>query len=379
VFCVDADGGALCEARKSLSPLLPRGVKFIHTDFLTWAEQTSAVFDCIVMNPPFAGGKAHWRLANVPVSSDKSRFMPTEIAFLSRAIELLREGGRLLAIVPCSVIMSESAQWLRDSLGASGAIRFVHELPPRSFPHVESRMYLFVFDKGRKQRKIILYNHDLTTPERLDLYLTSKSRVERLDFGYHQARSKLARLRDHDTYGWRDLGELAVVLRGDIASPQGPRCAVHTVDYDNGFWRRSDRHSVSAARNREHTIRRGDILVKRVARDCCRTFGISCGLQGMPCSDCVLIVRPITPSISMRLLFALRALFELRWSSPLIERGTGASYISQASLLKMSVPIDLCQCCRASFTSFVLAQKRECSEASRRIIRQVARHIDRYS
>ena len=78
---------------------------------------------------------------------EPARFMPLEAAFLCRALELLADGGRLLAIVPCSVVMSESLQWLREELLSQGAIRFVHELPPRSFPGVDSRMYLLVLQQ----------------------------------------------------------------------------------------------------------------------------------------------------------------------------------------------------------------------------------------
>ncbi len=381
VSCIDSDAGAISQAENALCPLLPAGVSYINADFLTWSQGTSSVFDCIVMNPPFAAGKSHLRQVRLPHQlcglARGDRFMPLEAAFVCRAIQLLRESGRLLAVLPCSIVMSQSTQWLRDLLLEIGAVRFVHELPPRSFPNVESRMYLFVFDKGVRQRKIILFNHDLAAPERLDLWLRDESRIERLDFGYHRAAERLESLIRHERFGWRALGDMVVILRGDINSPLGPTCAVHTSDYSNGFWRRSNRHKSSTFRNWEHTIRRGDLLVKRVGRNCHRSFGRALSLQGMPCSDCVFMVRPRDSGISTRLLFSLQVLFELEWSKPLLERGTGASYISHESLLKIRIPTKLHECFPKSYASFVSAQKGRSGKRLRRAVRYAACRIDR--
>ncbi len=383
LFCIDSDTRAISQAEDALCPLLPAGVSYVNADFLTWSQRASSIFDCVVMNPPFAAGKSHLRQVRLPHHlhgvAGGGRFMPLEAAFVCRAIELLREGGRLLAVLPCSIVMSQSTQWLRDLFLEVGAVRFVHELPPRSFPNVESRMYLFVFDKGVRQRKIILFNHDLAAPERLDLWLTNDSRVERLDFGYHRAAERLERLIHRKRFGWRALGDMVAVLRGDIDSPLGPACAVHTSDWSNGFWRRSDRHRSSTFRNRERTIRRGDLLVKRVGRNCHRTFGRPLCLQGIPCSDCVLIVRPRDSGMSTRLLFSLQTLFDLEWSTPLVERGTGASYISHESLLKLRIPAKLPECFPKSYASFVSAQNGRSPERSRRAVRYAACRIARYA
>jgi len=382
VYCVDSDAKAICQLERDLRPLVPSGVRYVNADFLSWSQTKGLPgFDCIVMNPPFAASKS--QLRRMRLSHDmsdpggKGRFMPLEAAFVCRAIDLLKDDGRLLAVLPCSIVMSLSTQWLRDLLLKAGAIRFVHELPPRSFPNVESRMYLFVFDKSARQRKIVLFNHDLAAPERLDLWLSKTNPIKRFDFGYHRAAENLHGLMSHERFGWQRLTELAVILRGDIASPLGPTLAVHTSDYANGFWRRSERHQKSTSRDPEHTIQRADLLVKRVGRNCHKTFGRPLSLQGMPCSDCVLIVRPRDFGISTRLLFSLQTLFELTWSKPLLERGTGASYVSHESLLEMSIPTRLDECFPKTYASFVAAQKGRSPYQSRRAVCYAARRIAR--
>ncbi|HEX4147069.1 MAG TPA: N-6 DNA methylase [Pirellulales bacterium] len=382
VFCVDLDETAISRLPSALRARLPRSAAYINADFLSWSHSADLPsFDCIVMNPPFAAGKPSLRRVVLSrelrrVAAD-DRFMPLEAAFVCRAVDLLREGGRLLAVLPCSVVMSQNTQWLRNLLLGAGAIRFVHELPPRTFPGVESRMYLFVFDKGMPQRKIVLFNHDLADPERLDLWLRKDRLIERLDFGHHRAFQMLNRLMLHRRFGWQAVGDVAVVLRGDVGSPQGVTCAVHTSDYDGGFWRRSGRHKKSAVRRKDHAIRRGDLLVQRVGRDCHRTFGRPTNLETMPCSDCVLLVRPNAPELSTRLLFSLRAIFELPWAKPLLERGTGASYVSHAGLLKIPVPMRLSECFPKTYASFVESQRRRSQTASRHAVQYAARALER--
>lgn len=377
VFCVDSDEHAISQVRQGLSSELPTGVRYVNDDFLTWSQGKKSSFDCIVMNPPFAATKSELRWMQISDTlhgvASRDRFMPLEAAFVCRAIELLRNQGRLLAVLPCSIIMSETTQWLRDALFRTGAIRFVHELPPRTFPNVESRMYLFVFDKGSRQRKITLFNHDLADPERLELWL-GRTRFERLDFGYYRAADKLKLLLDNKRFGWKSLEDVADVFRGDMDSPEGPKNAVHTSDYSNGFWLPSERHKSTSAGLR---IQRGDLLVRRVGRNCYKSFGRPVSLQGMPCSDCVLIVRPKESRNSTRLLFSLQVIGELSWSKSLIERGTGASYVSHESIRKIAVPMNLHECYPKTFEAFVAAQHRRSSKKSRRAVSYAAGRLDR--
>ena len=265
--------------------------------------------------------------------------MPLEAAFVWHAIELLKRGGRLLAVLPCSIVMGETTQWLRDYMLSIGAVRAVHELPPRCFPGVESRMYLMVFDKGISSQRIELLNHDLREPERIVLDVQEPPGTTRLDFGYVSAALRLQRLLRRKRLDWRKLGTVATFWRGDIESPLGPRVAVHSTDYSSGFWTASERHRRSVAKESSRVIRRGDLLITRVGRNAHDTIGSAIGLQGMPCSDCVVAIRPNNSRESLRLLFALRALLHQGWAKPLLERGTGASYISQRSLADLQIPM----------------------------------------
>lgn len=357
VFCVDSDRETVREVAERFRDSLPIGTSFVHSDFLTWsASADTPSFDCIVMNPPFAATKSKFRClepgARLGGISQTVHYMPLEAAFVCRALDLLEAGGRLLAILPCSIVMSESLQWLRDELLARGAIRFVHELPPRTFPAVESRMYLMVFDKGRRQRRIALLNHDLHEPERLKIGSTIGT-VARLDFGHANASLSIDQLQRFDYLKLTPLSSVARVIRGDINSPLGARCAVHTTDFRDGFWRALGRHDPSVVRSEERTLKRGDILISRVGRNAHLSCSIGIRLTGMACSDCTLIVRPSRFDQRWKILFALRIVLSQKWIKPLLMRGTGASYISHRSLLELPIPMGACEKYPLEFASFL--------------------------
>lgn len=330
------------------------------------------------MNPPFGATKAslHQMVWNDPIAPSglRTRYLPLEAAFVCRAIELLEEHGRLLAVLPCSLPTSDSLRWLREEMLSAGAVRFVHELPSRTFPGVESRMYLLVFEKGAKQSRIELLNHDLHEPERLSLSLTDNS-GPRLDFGYANAWQTIARLQSIKWLKWCTIGDVAHVIRGDIDSPLGPTCAIHSTDFCEGFWKPSERHRRDVVRSDDRRVRRGDILMQRVGRSACRSAGKGIGLQGMACSDCVLILRPKKSGTSLRLLFALRAILSNAWARPLVERGTGATYISSNSLLDLPIPMGVCDRYPAQFRRFADAEKSQSASRSFAVVSNIAQRL----
>ena len=380
ITCLDSDADALADLGKHKDLMSCGQVIRIHADFLGWSvRDTLEGFDCIFMNPPFSAKKAHLRKSfekwNFDFGIGNLRYMPIEAAFLCKAIGMLGHGGRLLCVVPCSIVMSESLEWIRRLLSESGAIRFVHELPSGSFPGVESRMYLLVFDKGANPGPVSLYNHDLMKPNRLRLESIRRRSSVRLDFSYHDAIGKLNSLRNRRCYGWRKLGKLAEVLRGDIDSPMN--CVgVHTSNFVDGFWHTPQVHEKHRRCSGRRTIREGDILVKRVGRQSCNSFGLYISELGLQCSDCVFIVRPKDGVETEALLFAIRSMVELRWTHALLERGTGARYITINSLEDFWVPIALCDIFSEQYFHFVDALQRVSYPKLVESIRSVADCVD---
>ena len=337
VTAVDIDPAAILSASVHLShPVAVR--ELVCSDFLEWARRNPCgnQFDCVVANPPFAGRRSDWvgvTLSRPWVENETDPALcPVEVAFIIACVHALQPGGRLLAIVPSSIVASSRCAWLRRGLFAQGAIRLVHELPRCTFPGVESRFYFLVFDKSVRTREFVLCNHDLHHPDRL---VMRRSRLDfqlRLDHSFHDSTSNYFRHLEKQQLGWRRLCDVASLHRGSVRTPDNWPSAIHTSHYRSGFWGPSQCQALDGGAKQAPTIQRGDLLIKRVGRNCSQSLGSAVGITTRTCSDCVLIVRPFAPSKSTQLLFALRCLLNARWARPLVERGTGASYLSRDSL-----------------------------------------------
>jgi hypothetical protein len=386
IVCVDLDQQSLIEVAGSVGAGLESRCDLVNADFLAWSSTRSGKthrprFDCIVMNPPFSARRS----ASVAFDVGRelghewsgNRRLPIETAFILRAVVLLRPKGRLLAVVPGSVITASSTGWLRKCLQSLGAIHYVRELPRRTFAGVESRFYLLVFEKGAEKHGTWLCNHDVDGRRRLRISGAECAPDGRLDYAYHFARRLHRRLIETLAHDWVRLGELVTILRGWQPSPADRGEAVHTWDYSNGFWRTSSRHRQSRRWLSYPAIEPGDVLVKRVGRACSRTFGRCVGLLGMPCTDCVLLLRPADRRDSTRLLFAIRSLAGMQWASALLERGTGAAYIGHDSLADVVIPSDLSDRYPTLFTHYVDAVSARAFPVMERIESQVRGYMRR--
>src|SRR5260370_42141203 len=183
---------------------------------------------------------------------------------------------------------------------------------------------------------------------------------QRLDFGYHNSARKLDKLKRRTSLGWRRLGDVATIHRGSERTPGIGQGVVHTGNYLGGFWRQGGARFAGGTRTFGLRIRRRNLLVKRVSRDCSRSFGLADGIRDALGSDCVLVVRPAAGIRSTRLLVALRCLMALDFGPALLERGTGASYLAQGELGEFEVPYALSEVFRGEFRVYNRAVRRRC-------------------
>jgi hypothetical protein len=147
------------------------------------------------MNPPYGAKKSDWSECELSSIGSKVRMhVPKELAFAFRAVERLNDGGRLLAVMPGSMVSSSTLSRFRECLGGAGSFKYVHELPKFTFPGVEGRIYLVVYDKGRSYTDIELRNHDLLEPHCLRVSWSKIGDSRRLDFGFHHSRAWLEKL-----------------------------------------------------------------------------------------------------------------------------------------------------------------------------------------
>ena len=365
VVCVDTDTDALNELSSGLRDRQFHGT-YVNEDFLNWGlRQQAASFDCVLMNPPFAATRSDCRTVDLPQSIfdqyKPSAPVPIEAAFMCVAHRLLAVGGRLLAVLPCSVIMSESLQWLRSFLVHTGSIEYVYEFPPRTFKTVESKVYVLVFKKGVRRHRIELIKPQFNRTDTLSVMVNGQI-PHRLDFDYHDGWVRMETLTRNTSLGWKPLCQAARIFRGTVPSVPRPKGVVHSTDFRLGRWRRpADDPKVDTARGR---ICPSDLLIRRVGRNSHLTIGDASLVAGLLATDCLFIIRPNQGIASRRLLFALKSIVGLDWLSTVLVRGTGANYFCKSSLEQLPVPLAAPDAYADSYLNFVHAQDSGCADCA---------------
>lgn len=350
VVCIDTDQIVLDKLKENFGPVLGKSLHIVNDDFLKWSSNVSpdqaGSFDCIVMNPPYSGrikDMVKLNLAEEFPNMGKGVYsVPVEVAFVIRALRLLKANGKMLAVVPATLISSIKTNWLRKYMFEIGSIDYVHELPKFTFESVESRVYLFVFKKAGKQKPLIVSNHDLLTPVRMVIKKNDLPHITRLDYSFHHASMWYQNFKvKFQNLHWTKLNEIASIYRGRIESPSGARHAIHTNNHCDGFWQIGSSGKKLIKDNTERGIHKGDLLIKRIGRRCSQSIGRTIDLEGYACSDCVLIIRSKNWNMNLKLSFALRFLLCCDKGAKLLERGTGATYITEKDLANLYVPIYL--------------------------------------
>jgi hypothetical protein len=365
ITCVDFDAQVPNRFPIELKGKLGSQLKCITSDFLTWAKHQvlrKTRFDCIVVNPPFCGRKyvtvSHFGTNGHGRTLRKA---PLELAFLVKCIELLSDSGRLLAVLPSSAITSSSTRWFREFLLQSGSVTYVHEIPPNTFRGVEGRIFLLVFDKNRRRESVTLCNSDLFRPQKLHLWMRGIRVDLRLDYSFYKATRKqkpaAVSAISHRTLRikWAALSEIATILRGKIEAPF-KISVLHTTDRNGPFW--LSKSGMTFCNSTHVAANVNDILVSRVGRKCANSIGLYCGKNRVTVSDCVLIIRPNLSHTAIRLLFGIRVLLRRASTAALLERGTGASYITLAALSSLQVPLNLHELFAPEFNRYVNAIRR---------------------
>jgi len=277
-----------------------------------------------------------------PKARQGVRFVPIEAAFVTRALGLLRPGGRLLAVLPSTLIAGLRTIWLRELLLETGSPLLVHELPTGTFEGVDATVFLLVYRKAKREAKLTLCNSDLAKPDRIVVNRSTLFPQFRLDYKFHKATLWYKTLgAAFPALGWTKLEELAKLYRGTVESPIRGRHVLHTVNRQNGFWHGGSPKVIPGRSCDPVTARRGDLIVARVGRRCSQSIGLYTGTGAVRCSDCIFVIRPKNARSATRILLAMRVLLGWDCGSALVERGTGASYIPKEQLLSLAVPMDI--------------------------------------
>jgi tRNA1(Val) A37 N6-methylase TrmN6 len=346
VVCIDIEGTALNQVYRRYYSKLGDSLELYQRDFIQWSSKVKnqkSQFDCIVMNPPFCGRNDVLIKINMQAEfstlKENYRYVPIEIAFIIRTIRLLKPYGKLFAVLPSSLITSERMGWVRKFMLKMGAVLCVHEFPRYSFKGVEGRTYLLIFNKFANQKKIIVSNWDSNSNTRMTIEKSDIINTNRFDYEYHSAyRQYDEAIRCSPSLKWEKVINLLDIYRGSIDSPLSGKTAIHTSNYKCNRWECETGWSHHANDATINSIQKGDLLVKRVGRNCSQSIGIAPRIYGLACTDCIFILRPRDYKVSIPILLALRIIANSKFGAKLIERGVGAKYISTKSLLRLIIP-----------------------------------------
>lgn len=282
-------------------------------------------FDFIIMNPPF---DARTNIRNNIHKITNIGYNPIESAFIIKSIEHLNENGRLLAVLPKSIITGQNTSWLRKYLNSTGNILHVHELPHNTFKNIEVSLYLLVYKKCFNSKHVYLYNHHLVSPHKIKI-CKNDINYDRLDYGYYRSVINYNIIKSNKRFKFNKLSEICKIYRGKKKSPIIDNNIIHTTNIFNKKYlpfKNSDRIS---------------IVVPRVMRNCNKYFRIIQSYEISKYSDCILKIVPNKKKDIYKILFSLRIILTNDEMSPLICSGVCAQYIKQKSLQDIEIPINL--------------------------------------
>jgi len=142
--------------------------RHIHTDYLLWDPEER--FDLVIGNPPYGiiGNASHYPIHGLldVKQQYKQRFQTWHGkynvygAFIEHSVNLLREGGQLVMVVPSTWLVLDDFAPLRRFLAERGQLN-VHYIG-KAFEGVSVVAVVLHFIKGPETERLALYNQDRT-------------------------------------------------------------------------------------------------------------------------------------------------------------------------------------------------------------------------
>ena len=299
---------------ESISAIYPE-LSLVNSDFIAWSKiQDSKSYDLIITNPPFSARSENW------VAYENIR-IPIEMAFFRACLNLLRDNGTLIAIVPDTLINSARFKFEREWYFTQGAFTHVYQLPERSFDNIEASFYLLVFKRRPKQTKTKLIN----VAENATMILPRHKIVSndhRLDFSFYQGAELLSSIIPEQSFF---LSEFCKIYRGPIRDNYKVGMPHHSTSFKNWKWQcfipNTDLKGLC-------------IAVKRVSRNAHLSFGLFPITEISKSTDCIVFIIPPQDMI-FQVLFFLRCMLSNEHGGAFLLKGSGAKFIQIQSLLKL--------------------------------------------
>lgn len=195
IFVGAQKGDGLLPFSEYVKTTAPNALNKEFTDAV-YAKKVNGQFDLILTNPPFSvdlDNDTKKKLLKSFVYGDKKN---SENLFLERYYQLLKEGGRLAAVLPESVFDTTENKYIRLFIYKYFKIKAVVSLPQSTFAPFTNTKTSILFAQKKTQAEIQQWN--ALWDEYSKEYSYLKTRVENLIFVYEgkKEKSKLPSIKD---------------------------------------------------------------------------------------------------------------------------------------------------------------------------------------
>lgn len=323
-------------------------INLVCDDFL-YSELPKDYFDLIVCNPPFDAKNFH---------DYRGRKIPLEAAFLEKSISHCREGGRLIFILPSSVVQGSRLNWFRIELLKKVRLVYSYKLNNYCFKGVEGDFSVLIFDKNRKKtkcsfitkegKKVVDDTYDVFDSDLVCAKVNMAQKISGLEYSYKRCDEAFDFIRGRVTSGYKsglDFHTTSVSTTHDVS--------LHQVS------------DVKRVTSREK-LERSDFFIKRVSRNLCSSISLYGG-DSVNFTDCVIKIRPKDISIRNKLLFSLMVTLANENAKSLIERGSCAKYLDLKALKSLEIPMDIDKIYPSEFSKFIFSNHSRRLDIARKI------------
>ena len=324
VTCVDIDIDKVKNAQKVF---WNKEIKFVHSDFVQVKLQRES-FDLVICNPPFDGRK---------LTEYNEEKLPVEAVFLQKSIDVCKPKGRLIFVLPSSVVQGTRLSLFRRNLLSHLSLAYCYKLDRFCFKGIEGSFSVLVFDKLKRQNRKT--NFISSSGERFSCKVGAH-----LDSYSFDADENLAAKEFRDFIGLQALSfkrfnEIACLYRGKVTRDYGSSAFFHTSDAKENFTRKLTKFHKNITTEKD-VIFPGEIYIKRVSRGISDSISVY-GQVPKKFTDCILKITPTAKLNIPQVMFALMVTLQREEVKQLIEKGSGAKYLDSKTFSTLAVPTKL--------------------------------------
>lgn len=324
VTCVDID---IDKVKNGQKVFWNKEIKFVHSDFVQVKFQRES-FDLVVCNPPFDGRK---------LTEYNEEKLPVEAVFLQKSIDVCKPKGRLIFVLPSSVVQGTRLSLFRRKLLSQLSLTYCYKLERFCFKGIEGSFSVLVFDKSKRQNRKT--NFISSSGERYSCKVGDHLDSYSFDADENLAAKEFMDFVSLQALGFKKFNEIACIYRGKVTGDYSSNAFFHTSDAKESFTGKLTKFDENMITEKD-IIFPGEIYIKRVSR------GISDSLSVYDQSpkkftDCILKITPTANLNIPQVMFALMVTLQREEVKQLIEKGSGAKYLDSKTLNTLAVPTKL--------------------------------------